>query len=529
MLSDTYVNQPRQEIARVSELLQAQLLQDININPVQPSLSETNLNIITSGGPARPGFNEFTPLFERNQAQLNTTGVFGNNSTRGGETVLSGIYDRFSLSAGQYLYKTNGFRKNFDMRDDISNLYAQAALTPALNIQAEFRRRRLEHGGRSLSFDPLLGSPRLERDFDQDTGRFGARYSPTPQSDIIYSFLYSTRHVKSDRGGSATKSHQEGSQNQVQYIARSEYANAVTGFAYYNVDTKNESPAIEHTTWKDRSAYMYTTFDIQDLCDITVGVSYDDYNDRSGDVRAFSPKTGVQCDLSDWLRLRLAALRAIKPALVTNQTIEPTQVAGFNQFYDDINGTKASLFGIGLDLEPIDSVYTGVEFTYRELDEPFKSSRSRKEFSDDAEEKSTRAYIYWAPLHNWAITSSATANIVDVVNYAVDRVKTTTIPLFVNYFHPSGFFASAGPTYVWQDVQSKTPMQPEGKTDFFLIDTLIGYRLPKRYGIASISVLNMTNRRFKYLDNAFRTATDTPVISPFIPERTVLFRLTMSF
>ncbi len=40
-LSDVYATQPRREIARVSELLQAQLLQDININPVQPSLSET--------------------------------------------------------------------------------------------------------------------------------------------------------------------------------------------------------------------------------------------------------------------------------------------------------------------------------------------------------------------------------------------------------------------------------------------------------------------------------------------------------
>ena len=92
-------------IARVSELLQAQLLQDININPVQPSLSETNLNIITGGGPARPGFNEFTPLFERNQAQLNLSGVVGSDWTRGEEAVVSGIYDNVSVSAGQFHYR----------------------------------------------------------------------------------------------------------------------------------------------------------------------------------------------------------------------------------------------------------------------------------------------------------------------------------------------------------------------------------------------------------------------------------------
>ena len=39
-LSDALIGVRRTEVARVSELLQAQMLQDININPVQPSLSE---------------------------------------------------------------------------------------------------------------------------------------------------------------------------------------------------------------------------------------------------------------------------------------------------------------------------------------------------------------------------------------------------------------------------------------------------------------------------------------------------------
>ena len=69
-LSDAYIGVPRREIARVSELLQAQMLQDININPVQPSLAETNLSLLTRGGPFIPGLNEYTPLFERNDIQF---------------------------------------------------------------------------------------------------------------------------------------------------------------------------------------------------------------------------------------------------------------------------------------------------------------------------------------------------------------------------------------------------------------------------------------------------------------------------
>jgi tetratricopeptide (TPR) repeat protein len=44
-LADSYASLPRHEIARVSELLQSQLLQPININPVQPSLAQSNLFI----------------------------------------------------------------------------------------------------------------------------------------------------------------------------------------------------------------------------------------------------------------------------------------------------------------------------------------------------------------------------------------------------------------------------------------------------------------------------------------------------
>jgi hypothetical protein len=39
--------------------------------------------------------------------------------------------------------------------------------------------------------------------------------------------------------------------------------------------------------------------------------------------------------------LRAAAFRVLKRTLITDQTLEPTQVAGFNQFFDDANLTEA--------------------------------------------------------------------------------------------------------------------------------------------------------------------------------------------
>lgn len=182
LLSDTYAGQPRREIGRASELLQSQLLQDININPVQPSLIETDLNIVTQGGPASAGFNEYNTLFERNQAQFDATGIVGSEWTRGAESVVSGIYDRFSLSAGQFHYQTDGFRENDHIQHDIYDFYAQAAITPDLNVQGEYRRRNSELGDVSLDFNPQDFSPNQHTDIDSDTGRIGVRYSPSVSS-----------------------------------------------------------------------------------------------------------------------------------------------------------------------------------------------------------------------------------------------------------------------------------------------------------------------------------------------------------
>ena len=66
-LADSYAVLPRHEIARVSELLQSQLLQPINITPIQPRLAESNLFLISAEGPGTVSFNEFNPLFNRNR------------------------------------------------------------------------------------------------------------------------------------------------------------------------------------------------------------------------------------------------------------------------------------------------------------------------------------------------------------------------------------------------------------------------------------------------------------------------------
>src|SRR5207248_6241881 len=101
-LADTYSVLQRHEIARVSELLQSQLLQPLNMTPIQPRLAESNLFLISAGGPGSLSFNEFNPIFNRNGINFQTSGLAGENSTYAGEGVLSGIYKNVAFSLGGF-------------------------------------------------------------------------------------------------------------------------------------------------------------------------------------------------------------------------------------------------------------------------------------------------------------------------------------------------------------------------------------------------------------------------------------------
>ena len=175
----------------MSELLQSQLLQPINITPIQPTLAESNLFLIGSQGPSTAGFNTYNPLFNRNQAVLQADGLVGSNSTWGAEGIASGIYDKLSLSAGYTHFETDGWRENADQNDDIANVFAQYELTYKTSIQAEYRYRDTERGDIQLRFfkDDFL--PNLRKEDETNTVRLGFRHGFSPDSVLIGNFQYS--------------------------------------------------------------------------------------------------------------------------------------------------------------------------------------------------------------------------------------------------------------------------------------------------------------------------------------------------
>jgi len=570
-LSDTYRTAPRHETSRVSELQQAQMLQDVNINPIQPSLSDTNLNIVTQGGPAAAGFNEFTPLFERNRAQVNVSGFYGSNDTVGGEAVVSGVYDNLSLSAGRFTYDTDGYRGNNDLKHEIYNVFGQVAVTPAINLQAEYQKRNSDYGDLAMNFDPDSYSQNQRNTLDTESTRLGATLRPSASSTLLALYNhYDADFSKTDQTelGSLPSppfppglppillnedlsTDEKSDQFEGAYIFQADAFNILAGAAYTDVDREDtiyaeiEDPLVPFpipvtdeiidADSEDKRGYVYANIMLPSDVTVTLGVSYQDYEEDLYDLNETNPKFGVVWDVNDTLRLRGTYFEVMKPVLSSNRTLEPTQVAGFNQFFDDLDATRSKRYGVGADWRPREAVSLGAELTRRKLKSPAFDFAGDVTF-DDRDEWTHRAYANWTPSSNWALSLEGVYDRFEndddspLAAIVPERVRTVSVPAKATYFHPNGFFGSVGVTYVDQEVDRASASDlAQGDSDFTLVDLSVGYRLPKRRGIVSLSVQNLFDKDFMYQDDSYREFGDEPSMSPYTPERVIMGRLVLNF
>jgi tetratricopeptide (TPR) repeat protein len=558
-LADSYSVLPRHEIARVSELLQSQLLQPTNITPIQPGLAESDQFLISAQGPAGLSFNEFNPIFNRNRIAGQGSGLLAENDTKGGEGVVSGIYKNFSFSGGYSYFDTDGWRKNADQKDKIANVFAQYELTPKTSIQAEYRYRDLDTGDVQQRFfeDDFL--EKLEEDTDSKTIRFGFRHAFTPGHDLIGNFQYQDADdkIRDDPDPILDvdlKTEDDAYGGELQYLLRSKHFNLVGGGGYFYIDSEEKNiftlnlppPPFGPGTIIDKETpdddvdhtdvYLYSNISLPANVKLTVGASYDDFNADSSetpDEDQFNPKFGITWNPFPTTTLRAAAFRVFQRTLVTDQTIEPTQVAGFNQLFDDATATDSWRYGGAIDQKFTESIYGGVEYTYRDLSVPYVDTNAvtGKSKLKDApwDEQVFRTYFFWTP-HNWlSLTGEYMYEDFDRDGDFADGAKhfeTHYVPLGLNFFHPSGFSASLKGTYVNQDGkferQGTLGTFENGDDSFWLVDAAIRYRFPKRYGFLTAGVKNLFDEDFEYFDS-------DRVNPRILPDRSAFVKITLAF
>ncbi|UCF95180.1 MAG: TonB-dependent receptor, partial [Desulfobacterales bacterium] len=344
-LADTYSILPRHETARVSELLQSQLLQPINITPVQPQLAETNLFILEGAGPADPAFNEFNPLFLRNRFALQASGVAGGNDTLGDEITQSGVWGRWSYSLGQFHFETDGFRENNDQEQDIFNVFSQVSLSQNTSILAEWRYADRDEGDLPLRFpvdDQENFSLNRRKERKTKSIRLGLRHSFSPGSDVITHFSYlDAEETGHDVFGSTpldTSVNDTGYMAEAQHLFKWRLLSLTSGIGHFDRDReKTISFLAEDTTRPDvlhTNLYLYPQIHFPKNFTWTIGGSADFYDDdETKDRDQFNPKFGLTWTPLPGTTLRAAGFRTLKRSLISRQTIEPSQVAGFNQFF----------------------------------------------------------------------------------------------------------------------------------------------------------------------------------------------------
>ncbi|MEE4113326.1 MAG: TonB-dependent receptor, partial [Desulfobacteraceae bacterium] len=379
-LADNYSVLPRHEIARVSELLQSQMLQPLNVRPIQPSLAETNRFILDGTEPSAPAFNEFSPLFLRNRLAWQASGVVGSQSTWGDEIAFSGLYDRYSFSLGQFHHQTDGFRENNDRKSNYYNAFAQISLTPEASLLAEYRLSNADKGDLPLRFDPESIDNFYRQEVDRQSIRIGGRYSPNPQNDFLGTLIVSEFEGKDSSYlpdfdlSYSLEEEQTGIMAELQHLLRAEQLNLISGIGYFhsesdNVDTYSIFPSDTYSSRVDHTTpYIYSHIRIPVNVIWTLGASMDFFDSSATDRDQLNPKIGVTWSLTPATTLRAAAFRTFKRNLIANQTLEPTQVAGFNQFYDEGNLTEAWRYGVAVDQTLGRNLFAGLEYSQRDLE-----------------------------------------------------------------------------------------------------------------------------------------------------------------
>jgi tetratricopeptide (TPR) repeat protein len=575
LLADNYAALPRHEIARVSELFQSQMLQPLNTTPIQPSLGESNLFLISAQGPGALAFNEFNPLFNRNQVNAQGSFLVGEDSTLAGEGILSGIYNKLSFSAGYSGYKTDGFRENNDQDDKIANAFVQAELSPSTSVQAEVRHRNLETGDLGLHYYENDFS-RLQTEKDDGTNaRVGLRHEFGPRTTFLASYMHSDKDIDfalpdPDLGQSFTLGRKEKADSaEGQLLFRAPSVKVVAGGGYFDVRSDEtttfaiDDPMFGFTdvttgdsTIKHTNLYAYSYFTLPSRLTLTLGVSGDLFSETGtffsdvqipdvppgepvpvvpapvlGDRNKFNPKVGVSWSLKSGTTLRGAWFRTMKRTLITDQTLEPTQVSGFNQFFDDPSATESEVWGAALDQKVGRKVFGGAEYSERKLTIPQNLLKDGVEWivtENSGKERLARAYLFAAP-HPWLTFGAEyqyeNFDVAPELQFSFSKVKTHRVPLSVRFFHPSGFGAFVSTTYLKQDGEFR-PLNESGflpgARSFWVVDAALRYRLPKRYGFLVAGVNNLTDERSTY------EATDAKNLG-IRPGRVVYGRVVLAF
>lgn len=558
LLADRYATLPRHDAARVSELLQAQLWGPLSAYPLQPQLTETNLAIAEGLGPERQGLNEYHSLFSQNGVYALLNGFAGSDNTWGNDAVASLLEGPVAFSLGQYKYETEGFRENADQSQEIYNAFAQWQVTPDTSVQVEAKHFEWDYG----SLRPNFASPpsTTERNTEKtNTYRFGVKQNITANQFLLFSTFYQnfegSSEVEPAPGMLATVSNeQKAHASEFQYMGRFSNVSLIGGVSKvtmpiyslpqsYFIDpdfgpilffSQSSQKDIDH-----KKGYLYAIINATDKLTVEPGLSYDKFSENSLQVEAWSPKLAAVYYPTQNLRLHAAAFKELKRDLVAKQTIEPTNLLGANQIYDEDSGAKSENINASLDYQIAPESSVGVLVEHRKVELPLSDAEDDSNtLYRDAEQSNLMAYWTYRGPNNLALSLSPSqekfdSTLVSATPNQLTAGKTRIIPIKASYFINERWTFEWQETYAWQKIDfTKGTLLDDGittlisnhsnSTQAWFGDISLSYKLPKRTGEWQLGVQNITDQHTEILNSK-------QDFLRFYPSRFVYSRIQLSF
>jgi len=572
-LAGNYRSLPGFASSFLSETLQARIYQPIGANAARPD---------AQGGTV--AFNEYTALFDRPRFRgfasafygYTDTGIdsyfpgcgapctdfFGIDDSRIWGGSLLGTYngDRIAASLGYRKLNDDGFRQNNQRDDDVVTGFVQIAPTERDTIQLNAIAGNSETGDLPLRQIPMLIAPQTF-DTDELNVGLGWHHRFSPAFDLAVSGTWNDTDQEATLLGTSitTTAKLSGPQLEGQMVfhqgRRMVWIAGVGGFD----GTFEAKSILDPTALKGDETFVnaYGYLKIRDLgpFEVTGGVAVEDIDSPVGllpprdsamlpsdltfSETHVSPKVGASATFKTKTTLRLAAYSRMASNIGRLQTLEPTQVSGFNQFYDDVPGTRSWNYGAGFDQQLWSFLFFGGSYLRRESDVP-EATCDATPFTSCGLEVSTvvvdrssdddlgSAYVNaligkrFAASADWYLDQrnfdTTTPSPVGVFQH---YWKTQRSRIQGRMFLPMGLFASATGKYYAQRVEQFDDLTPLVTAHFWLLDAAIGWRLPRRLGSISVEGSNLTDREFNFYEQSLQ--------ENVIPARRVVLRADFAF
>lgn len=545
-LSDAFLGRQGFEVAQSSERMLADIFSPPNRALPQPRLAEGRLGLLQSTGPTRATFAEFSPLVTGNGVSVGLSGGFGTQNTYGLETAVAVLQGPFSLAAGQFLSATDGTLPNNGARDEIYAVEGRAQIGPQLNLFTELRYRTSETGDRAVDFGNVtLPNERVTR--DRSSARAALHYAAAPGQDLVVVGTWSdlddvTSNCLPGEDDEwlnlEFRQPQKSLGAEARYFGRFGRTQVTAGGSIASVDLKQQSdatvrggcgagapwisdtvgPPPEATTMEAQAAFAYAVSDLSERVEATVGLSFGHFERGEYATSEVDPKLGLRVRLNEGLEFRAAYAETLARPLILDQTVEPTTIAGFNQFYDDTAGTTAKLAGLGADARAGADLWLGAAATRRWIDTPLFGTDT---FSGK-DETTLSGYVNATLGDDWAVAFEIWKQ-----RFQADdgdpnlpaKVDTTLVPISARWFGECGLFTSIDASWIRQS-WTQEARSPSASDSGVLLGGSVGYRFPNGRGIITLSAGNLLDQRLAVGDPTFATASPQGPLYP--RERTIV-------